>query len=137
MGRRTWQSIGRVLPGRRNIVVSRSLRTVPITRGPQPVDPSPELFKDIGSALASCQDTKELFVIGGGEIYARLLPWTDRVIATEVKGKYSGDTWFPPLYPGEWQMHKYDRQPSENGFEFAFVEYRRAGFHYPLSEGQS
>jgi dihydrofolate reductase len=86
MGRKTFESIGRPLPGRRNLVVSRSgeVEGVEIIRDLEKFDPRPY---EMGG--------KELFVIGGAEIYRALLPKCDSIYVTVVKEEFDGDTYFP------------------------------------------
>jgi len=94
MGRRTWESIGRPLPGRHNIVVTRDrvYRAAGAT-----------VAASLGAALELARDDAEIFVIGGGEIYREALPLAHRVYLTQVEAEYPGDTFFPRLEPGEWQ----------------------------------
>jgi dihydrofolate reductase len=86
MGRKTFESIGRPLPGRRNLVVTRSgeIEGVEIVRDLEKFDPGP--YEVNG---------KDLFVIGGAEIYRTLLPKCDSIYITIVKQEFSGDTYFP------------------------------------------
>lgn len=103
MGRKTWESLGRPLPGRANIVVSRD---------PQFSAIGAEVFPDIESALQSAQATaletgaSEIMVIGGETLYRQVLPMAQRIYLTEVDLNPDGDAWFPELRAGEWaQMH--------------------------------
>jgi dihydrofolate reductase len=86
MGRKTFESIGRPLPGRRNLVVTRSreIQGVEIVCDLEKFDPS---FYEING--------KDLFVIGGAEIYRALLPKCDTIYVTMLKQEFSGDTYFP------------------------------------------
>ena len=93
MGRRTFESIGRALPGRRNIVV---------TRGIDAVD-GVEQAASLSAALESCRDAEEVMVIGGAALYTAALPRTHRIYATEVDGLFNADTHFPELDPVEWR----------------------------------
>lgn len=94
MGRRTWESIGRPLPGRRNLVV---------TRNPGYAAPGAEITGSLSQACAAVSDSDEVFVIGGGQLYAEALPLADRVFVTEIGGTFDGDTRFPDLSPAEWR----------------------------------
>ncbi len=94
MGRRTFQSIGRRLPGRRNIVVSRSLSPTP------GVEISPDF--ETALALAEQGGEKKIFFIGGAEIYEAALPLADILRISWIRGEYQGDTWFPPFSEAEW-----------------------------------
>lgn len=115
MGRRTWESIGRPLPGRRNIVVSRS---------PDRPAPGAEVFGSLDDALAACADAPEVFVIGGAELYALALPRASRVFATEIDADYPGDAFFPPLAPSEWIETQRRRGPGEPAHDFVIYERR-------------
>ena len=95
MGRLTHESIGKALPGRLNIVISRQ----PGYRaaGCEVVD-SPD------AALAVANDAEEIMVIGGGRIYAEMLPLADRIYLTRVHANPDGDAFFPDLDPAEWRI---------------------------------
>jgi dihydrofolate reductase len=95
MGRKTWESLPRrPLPGRRNIVITRSKDFV--ADGAE-VAATPE------EALKLCGDTPEVAVIGGGEIYRLFWPLVDRLYLTEVDLEVAGDTHFPVVSPAEWR----------------------------------
>jgi dihydrofolate reductase len=96
MGRRTFQSIGRPLSGRRNIVVSRSL----------PPTPGVEIRPDLETALelAESGGEKKIFFIGGADIYGAALSLADTLHISWIRGEYEGDTWFPPFSEAEWVM---------------------------------
>ena len=94
MGRKTWDSIGRALPGRRNLVISRDPRFVPV--GAERMD-SPE------AALACVADVPEVMVIGGAQIYTHFLPQAQRLYLTLIKESLSGDTFFPDYTSYQWR----------------------------------
>ena len=116
MGRKTWESLGRPLPGRTNVVVSRN--TAYAAQGAVVV---PTLH----AAVQACGDIEEAYVIGGAQIYAQALSLAQRVIATEVHAHVDGDAYFPALPPGEWQEISREPQPAENGYSYDFVVYER------------
>lgn len=93
MGRLTWESIGRPLPGRRNVVLSR-------TPGD---DERVTWVSTIEEALAVCADAQEIMVIGGGRIYQQFLPMADRLYLTHIDAEVEGDTHFPEIDGDEWQ----------------------------------
>lgn len=94
MGRRTWESIGRPLPERRSIVVSRTPGFAPA---------GAEVAPDLDTALRLARETDpEPRVIGGGQLYAAALPLATRVYLTRVHRVVDGDTFFPALDPAEW-----------------------------------
>jgi dihydrofolate reductase len=93
MGRRTFESIGRPLPGRRSIV---------LTRDPAWAHAGCERAASLDEAVALCAGVPEAFVIGGAQVYAAALPNADRLIITEVDLDVDGDAFFPPTDPAEW-----------------------------------
>lgn len=111
MGRRTFEAIGRPLPGRRSIVV---------TRARQWRRPGVEIAHSLDEALALAGPVDEVFVVGGGEIYAQALPLATRMVLTEVDAEPEGDTWFPAWEPEQWREVARDDRDG-----FAFVTYDR------------
>ncbi|MFT0533560.1 dihydrofolate reductase [Castellaniella hirudinis] len=116
MGRKTWRSLGRPLPGRRNLVLTRDAGFSA---------PGAECFASLDAALASCADAAVVCVIGGEQIFKLALPLAHAVIATEIHAQIEGDTWFPALPAGQWQEAERQAQPAENGLRYDFVVYRR------------
>ena len=116
MGRKTWLSLGRPLPGRRNLVLSRD---------PDFAATGAECFPTLESALASCAQADRICVIGGEQIFRLALPLADELIATEIHAELDGDTWFPALPDGHWQETERLPQPPDNGLAYDFVTYRR------------
>jgi dihydrofolate reductase len=94
MGRKTFESIGKPLPGRRNIVVSRN---------PQWHAEGCDTFSSLNAALASCGPAGHTFVIGGASLYIEALPVADRLYVTAVDATPEGDTYFPALPAGQWR----------------------------------
>lgn len=94
MGRRTHESIGRVLPGRRNLVISRR---------PGYQAPGCEVYATLTAALAACADCAEVMIVGGAELYAAALAIAERLYLTEVETALEGDVWFPAIAPDEWR----------------------------------
>jgi dihydrofolate reductase len=93
MGRRTWESIGRPLPGRTSVVVTR--------RGDYAA-PGALVVHSLADALAACTGDDEVFVIGGAEIYGEALPLADHIYLTRIDADYAGDAFFPALSGEEW-----------------------------------
>lgn len=116
MGRKTWDSLGRPLPGRLNIVLSRD---------PTAVAPGATVTTSLEEALAACGDATVAYVIGGAQIYAMALPHAQTVIATEIEGDVPGDAYFPALPAAQWRERAREIQPEENGHRYAFVYYER------------
>jgi dihydrofolate reductase len=123
MGRKTFESLGRPLPNRTNIVVTRNK------------DYRPEgalIFNSVPEALQHCRDAgeDELFVIGGGEIYRSLIPAADKMYLTRVMTAPEGDTYFPEFDEGAWMVtleeaHLAD-QKNDHNFIFIDMERREA-----------
>ncbi|HEX2140459.1 MAG TPA: dihydrofolate reductase [Woeseiaceae bacterium] len=112
MGRRTFEAIGRPLPGRRNIVISRQ---------PGLEIEGCEVVATVDEALDLVADLPEVMVIGGGEIYRALLPRTDCIEMTRVHMELEGDTFFPELDPGEWRVVASEEQPPGEGRPVGFT----------------
>lgn len=93
MGRKTWDSLGRPLPGRENRVLSRDSAFSPA---------GAQRFGDLASALAAPTPQGVVWVIGGGELYAQCLPMADALYLTEVADAPEGDARFPELAPTDW-----------------------------------
>lgn len=111
MGRRTFDAIGRVLPGRRSIVITRR------------VDWSHaevETAHSLVEALSLAGPADEVYVVGGGEIYAEAMPYAHRLLVTEVDQEPEGDVHFPPIDPATWS--ETSRVQREG---FAWVTYDR------------
>ena len=119
MGRKTFDSLGRALPKRPNLVVTRQ------------ADWSAPNCETLGSVLAGLTRAQELdeevFVIGGGEIYREALPAADVVYLTEVHHAFEGDAYFPTLSPTDWREETRERhEPDEqHAYAFSFVTMRR------------
>ncbi|MDX3906594.1 MAG: dihydrofolate reductase [Pigmentiphaga sp.] len=117
MGRKTWESLGRPLPGRQNIV---------ITRDPAYAAHGATIVHTLDEALSAAGAAEQVFVIGGAQIYAAALARADRIIATEVHADVDGDAWFPPLPADQWRETTRQPQPPEDGLAYDFVTYERA-----------
>ena len=121
MGRKTFRSIGRVLPGRPNIVVTRDrdFRADGVT-----------VVHSLDGALdaASAHGTGEVMVIGGAEIFEQALPLADRLDICHVHAAVPGDTFFPEIDPAQWrETSRRDHDPEQpGGPAFSFVVYDRA-----------
>ena len=118
MGRATYESIGRPLPNRLNIVMTRSVKN---TEGVTEVTSVREAVK----TASKNKDSSRVYVIGGENIYKEFLPIAQRMIITEVDLYIKdGDTFFPEWNISEWKEQSRD-QREENGTRFSFVEYTR------------
>lgn len=115
MGRKTYDSIGRPLPGRDNIV---------ITRDPDRVIPGVRTVPSVQAALETAAG-RPVFVIGGGEIYGLALPLATRLYLTEVDADVEGDAWFPEFDRKEWHETAREPGPPASALPYAFVTYSR------------
>jgi dihydrofolate reductase len=118
MGRKTFESIGRPLPGRRNIVV---------TRQPDYVAAGCEVVGSPEDALAAAADADEVMVIGGAEVYTAFLPLAGRIYRTRVHARIDGDARFPALDERDWrEVSRVERaaDPS-NEFDVTFATLER------------
>jgi dihydrofolate reductase len=124
MGRKTFESIiataGKPLPGRDNIVVTRSRDWS---------HSGCHAVRSLDAALAAAQGSPEAFVIGGAEIYALALPLARRLHLTEIERDFDGDAFFPEFERSQWREVSRERRalPEPGGFRYAFVEYERGG----------
>jgi dihydrofolate reductase len=116
MGRKTYQAIGKPLPGRANWIISRN---------PDFSAPGCRVFGDIGVALA--QDVPQLFVIGGATLYEALLPQAEELHLTLIERRFDGDTFFPELDLNAWQLvdEEIVNDDASVDFNYRFVTYRR------------
>lgn len=117
MGRRTWQTIGRALSGRQNIVVSRD---------PSFAAAGCDVADSLATAVAEARGD-EVMIIGGGQLYAEALPHADRMILTRVDCAPEADTWFPRWDADEWSetILRSERADDRNPLDYRVVELRR------------
>lgn len=124
MGRKTWQSLGRPLPGRTNIVVSRSASS--LDAGTLESRFAGALVvTTIDEAFAAAGDVPEICLIGGAQLYADALDKVDQIVATEIDIEIDGDAFFPELDPAVWVETDREPQPPENNLTYDFVIYQR------------
>lgn len=117
MGRKTFDSIGRPLPNRRNIVITRNAGW-----RHEGVD----AVTSLEAALALAGDD-EVFIIGGAQIFAAAMEMADKMIVTEIAHTFQCDTFFPPLAPQAWrETARETHHSAANGFDYAFVTYVKA-----------
>ena len=121
MGRKTWASLGRPLPGRLNLVLSRQALDL---------GEAAELWADLEAALASLAQRgyERVFIIGGGEIYRQALPLAQDMYLTRVEGRVSGaEAYFPDWSPEAWVLASSEAHPADERHEraFCFEHWRR------------
>ncbi|PPC97886.1 MAG: diacylglycerol kinase [Methylotenera sp.] len=116
MGRKTYDSLGRLLPGRTTVIVTRN-----------------ENYKVEGAlvahsleaAIALCENDEEVFLIGGAELYQAGLKLAHKLYITEIELDVAGDAFFPKLVSTEWQETEREAHTSEKGLKFSYVTYLR------------
>lgn len=111
MGRRTWESIGRLLPGRTTVIVTRQ-------RGYSA--PGAKIVHSLDDAIAACGRDEEIFVIGGAELYAQALPRAGRLYLTTVDADIAGDTFMPDYAPGDWRAVSSTSHPADGRHPYAY-----------------
>ncbi len=118
MGRKTYESIGHPLPDRRNIVISRQLESAP---------EGTELAHSINDAVDLVKSEAEVFVIGGADIYAQLLPLGKKIYMTRVHATIEGDAFFPEINLKEWKeiSNEEHSKDEKHAFSFSFIDYER------------
>ena len=119
MGRKTWESIGRPLPGRTNVVV---------TRQPDYRAPGATVVHSLDEALARFRDADEVFVIGGEELFRLALPRVERLHVTRVHARVEGDVFFPPDAFVGFHLVAEERHAADERHEhpFSFLLYERS-----------
>lgn len=120
MGRKTFEAIGRALPGRTTIVLSR---------GRPPLPAGVELASTLDSALAIARAAgeTEVFVAGGAQVYQLALPLADRIHLTRIQQDFTGDATFPPLDAARWRLVAAEHHPAGelDPLAFSFLTYER------------
>jgi dihydrofolate reductase len=118
MGRKTFESIGRPLPGRRNIIISRNTHYQ---------QKGCDVYQDLHQAFNSCTDCAEVFVIGGATLYQATLPQANTLYLTEIHQEFQGDTWFPEINRAHWQeIERTDVTNDETvNFSYSFITLKR------------
>ena len=116
MGRKTYESIGKPLPGRTTVIVTS--------------DPAYRVegcltAHSIEAAIAVCAGDAEIFFVGGAELYAQVLPRADRLYLTEIQADYAGDAWFPEFDQARWREAERREKVSGDGQGYHFVTYER------------
>ena len=111
MGRKTFESIGRPLPDRHNIVM---------TRDPDYAAEGCDVVESVAEALDVAGDADEVMVIGGGQVYRDFLPRADRIYMTRVQAEVQGDTRFPRIEGNAWRLVSAEHHAADEKHEFAF-----------------
>lgn len=124
MGRKTYESIGKPLPGRTNIVITRN--TDWQAEGVKVAHSLDEAYR-LAEAIAEIDGHDELMIIGGDQIYQNSLPDVDRIYLTKVHAEVQGDAWFPELDWSQWRELGREDYPAEgpNPYDYSFIVYDR------------
>ena len=118
MGRKTWESLGRPLPGRLNITISRNADY----RADGTV-----VVNSLDAAIEAAADAEEIMIIGGANLYAQALTRVERLYLTRVEGEFEGDAWFPEFSDDEWCLLSKDEHVADddNAYAYSFEIYDR------------
>lgn len=131
MGRKTFESLGRVLPGRPHVVISRQALTLPERCYPVPsvaaaISTAAELVSSDQASPKQDSHNQEIMVIGGAEIYRQTLPLAQRLYLTEVHLEPEGDTYFPEFEPADWvELERHQRPAAAEAPAYSLVIYQR------------
>lgn len=120
MGRKTFESIGRPLPKRKNVVVTRKTMSFP-----EEVEVIHHL--ETIDQWNQCSPDEEFFIIGGGELYRQMLPKIERMYITKIHHSFSGDTYFPSFDLEEWELVWEEKgiKDEKNPYDYSFLQYNR------------
>ncbi len=116
MGRKTYESIGKPLPGRTTVIVTRNAGYR---------EEGCVTATSLSEAIGVCGDDEEVFFVGGAELYAQVLPRADRLYLTEIQAEFEGDAHFPVFDFGQWREVKREAHVNEEGLGYHFVTYQR------------
>lgn len=119
MGRKTFQSLGRVLPNRKHIVLTRSSSALP---------EEVEVIHDIQTMIdMMSKKEEEIFVIGGGDIFKQILPYADRLYVTVIEETFEGDIYFPSISTDDWRETSKEKgiKDEKNPYDYFFIQYDR------------
>jgi dihydrofolate reductase len=116
MGRKTYDSLGRLLPGRTTVIVTRNQ------------DYKVEgaiVVHSLEAAITACGDDNEAFLIGGAELYKDGLKLANKLYITEIDAAYEGDAFFPEFDASQWLAGERQSHQAENGLGFSYITYQR------------
>lgn len=115
MGRKTFESIGKALPNRRNIIITRDVNYK---------KDGIEIANSLEEAINLCENSDEVFIIGGGEIYKQAIPLVNKLYITHVHKEYDADTFFPEINASDWMETTRDDHESSD-VSYSFVTYEK------------
>jgi dihydrofolate reductase len=119
MGRKTFESIGRPLPGRENVIITRNQSFQ--AKGCTVI----HSIEEVRQFAAKHND--EVFVIGGAELFRATFPFAERLYVTKIEASFSGDTFYPAFDESEWQLVSYTKgiKDEKNPYDYTFIVYER------------
>jgi len=119
MGRKTFESLGRVLPNRFHIVLTRD-------KNYKVEDENVKIINDVSEINTYIKDSNENFVIGGAQIYATLMPKCQKLYVTQIGKDFIGDSYFPKIKEEEWELIERIKGPKdENEFDYEYMTYKK------------
>lgn len=120
MGRKTFESIGRILPNRFNIILSREKKF-------DIKDKNVLIIKDLEKLKEYIDSEEECFVIGGEAIYKLLMPYTKKIYLTKINANYDGDTFFPDINKENWEKIEIKKgiKNEDNPYDYEYITYKR------------
>lgn len=116
MGRKTYDSLGRLLPGRTTVIVTRN-QSYKVEGA--------IVVHSLEDAIAACSNDQEVFLIGGAELYKDGLKLADKLYVTEIDAEFEGDAFFPEFNLSEWSAGEMETHTSTNGLSFRYLIYQR------------
>lgn len=116
MGRKTYESLGRLLPGRTTVIVTRN-KAYQVEGA--------LIASSLEEAITLCRDDNEAFVIGGAELYKDALKLADKLYLTEIDLQVEGDAFFPEFQKAEWKETSREAYTSAQGLPFSYITYNR------------
>ena len=116
MGRKTYDSLGRLLPGRTTVIV---------TRNPDYQVEGAIVVHSLEEAVHACGNDNEAFLIGGAELYQEGFKRANKLYLTEIDAEYQGDAYFPEFNQAEWRLVEQESHTSANGLGFSYKTYER------------
>lgn len=120
MGRRTFESLGRILPNRKHVILCNDAEL-------NIEDERVQIVDDISKLKSYIDSDEENFVIGGATIYRLLMPYATKMYITEINQEFEGDVSFPIINPKEWKIESIEKgiQNEQNPYDYQYVTYRR------------
>lgn len=118
MGRKTYESIGKPLPNRKSIVLTRQDIELPT---------EVEIIRDISEIQQIAQQHEQVFIIGGAEVYRQTITIADELFVTQINESFEADTFFPDINKSEWEIVSSEKglRDENNDYDYTFIQYKR------------